>query len=521
MGGDSDRAKVAITPHSTKVTSGTEVQEKLIVAARVFSDLLKPTFGPRGLDKMLYKTDGTTAVTNDGAKIVAELLVRHPAAKMMVSMAESQEEDCGDGVTTTMLLCGSLLIEANNLFRKGLHPLTLIDGYELSLKTAILQIEKDLIKCDEKTLFEVAETSLRGKVAGTALQSFASLIVKALSTVLDSRGEASAEHVSMFKSGKGSIGDSRLVNGIILRRRVLMDNLPNDLLDAKVACLNGDLKIRKMSRDVEMKITSADDLDSFVGAEKGRKENIFRSILDSGARVVLCSGEIERDILHMLCQRSILAVEGLDASELRNASDATGAKIVENPRDIEASDLGQCGRASWERKPATNEVEDVIRIEGCPNPSVVTIEIGGAGEVGTEEVIRGIHDSLRSTSLALNEYVLPGAGAIHSRIAQAVRSASEKQAGRERLAMEAFSRAMETIPATLVENAGGEPLDRILELRSTSLAEPPVGISEDGKKWIVEGVWHPRSVIENSLQTATETAMGMLRIDQVISARGE
>ena len=194
---------------------------------------------------------------------------------------------------------------------------------------------------------------------------------------------------------------------------------------------------------------------------------------------------------------------------------------MENPRDIEASDLGQCGRASWERKPATNEVEDVIRIEGCPNPSVVTIEIGGAGEVGTEEVIRGIHDSLRSTSLALNEYVLPGAGAIHSRIAQAVRLASEKQAGRERLAMEAFSRAMETIPATLVENAGGEPLDRILELRSTSLAEPPVGISEDGKKWIVEGVWHPRSVIENSLQSATETAMGMLRIDQVISAKGE
>lgn len=151
----------------------------------------------------------------------------------------------------------------------------------------------------------------------------------------------------------------------------------------------------------------------------------------------------------------------------------------------------------------------------------MTIEIGGAGETGTEEVIRGIHDSLRSTSLALNEYVLPGAGAIHSRIAHAVRLASEKQAGRERLAMEAFARAMETIPSTLVENAGGEPMDRILELRSTSLGEPPVGISEDGKKWIVEGVWHPRSVIENSLQSATETAMGMLRIDQVISARGE
>ena len=521
MGGDSDGPKVAITPQSTKVTSGTEVQEKLIVAARVFSDLLKPTFGPRGLDKMLYKTDGNTAVTNDGAKIVAELLVRHPAAKMMVSMAESQEEDCGDGVTTTMLLCGSLLIEANNLFRKGLHPLTLVDGYELSLKTAILQIESDLRKCDDKKLLEVAKTSLSGKVADTALGFFPPLIVKALSTVLDNRGEASAQHVSMFKSGTGSIRDSRLVNGIILRRRVLMDNLPNDLRDAKVVCLNGELKIREMSRDAEMKITSADDLDSFIEAEKDRKEEISRSILESGARVVLCSGEIDKDVLHMLCEKSVLVVEGLDSSELRNASGATGARIVESPLDIEESDLGQCGSASWERKPASNEVEDVIRIEGCPNPSVVTIEIGGAGETGTEEVIRGIHDSLRSTSLALNEYVLPGAGAIHSRIAHAVRLASEKQAGRERLAMEAFARAMETIPSTLVENAGGEPLDRILELRSTSLEESPVGISEDGKKWVVERVWHPRSVIENSLQSATETAMGMLRIDQVISARGE
>ena len=212
-------------------------------------------------------------------------------------MAESQEEDCGDGVTTTMLLCGSLLIEANNLFRKGLHPLTLIDGYELSLQTARLQIESDLRKCDEKKLLEVAETSLSGKVADTALGFFPPLIVKALSTVLDNRGEASAQHVSMFKSGTGSIRDSRLVNGIILRRRVLMDNLPNDLRDAKVVCLNGELKIREMSREAEMKITSADDLDSFIEAEKDRKEEISRSILESGARVVLCSGEIDKDCL--------------------------------------------------------------------------------------------------------------------------------------------------------------------------------------------------------------------------------
>ena len=521
MGEGSDKPNVEISSQSTKVTSGTDVQEKLIVAARVFSDLLKPTYGPRGLDKMLYKTDGTTAVTNDGAKIVAELLVRHPAAKMMVSMAESQEEDCGDGVTTGMLLCGSLLIEANNLFRKGLHPLTLVGGYEISLQSAVSQIEKDASETDEEKLLAVAVTSLRGKVAESALAVFAPLIVEALSTVLKNRGEALAQHVSMFKTGSGSARDSRLVNGVIIRRRVLMNDLPNDIRDAKVVCLEGDIKIRDMVRDAELKITSADDLDSFIGAERERKQEIFHGIRESGARVVLCSGEIDTDILHMLCDSGILAVEKLDPSELRNASDATGSRIIENPLDIEEADLGFCGSATWARKESTDEVQDTIRIEDCLNPSIVTIEVGGAGEVGTEEVIRGLHDSLRATSLALCEDVLPGAGSSHSRIAHAVRAAAESQGGRERLAMEAFARAMETIPATLVENAGGEPLDRVLELRSTSLTEAPVGISEDGKIWEVDDVWHPRSVIENSLEAATETAMGMLRIDQVISARGE
>ena len=521
MGEGSDKPKVEIASQSTKVTSGTDVQEKLIVAARVFSDLLKPTYGPRGLDKMLYKTDGTTAVTNDGAKIVAELLVKHPAAKMMVSMAESQEEDCGDGVTTGMLLCGSLLIEANNLFRKGLHPLTLVGGYEISLQAAVSQIEKDASETDDGKLLAVAETSLRGKVAESALEVFSPLIVEALNTVFENRGEALAEHVSMFKTGTGGARDSRLVKGVIFRRRVLMSDLPNDVRDANVVCIDGDIKIREMVRDAELKITNADDLDSFIGAEQDRKMEISRGISESGARVVLCSGEIDKDILHTLCDNGILAVEKLDSSELRNASQATGSRIVENPLDIEEDDLGFCGSASWIRKESTDEVEDVIRIEDCRTPSIVTIEVGGAGETGTEEIIRGLHDSLRATSLALSEDVLPGAGSTHSRIAHAVRAAAESQGGRERLAMEAFARAMETIPATLVENAGGEPLDRVLELRSTTLGDSPIGISQDGKIWEVDGVWHPRSVIENSLEAATETAMGMLRIDQVISARGE
>ncbi len=517
-----DRPKVTITPEHTKVTSGTEVQEKLIVAARVFSDLLKPTFGPRGLDKMLYKTDGTTAVTNDGAKIVAELLVRHPAAKMMVSMANSQEEDCGDGVTTTMLICGSLLIEANTLLRKGLHPLTLIDGYALALEAAREQMDDDSREPDETSLVAVAETALRGKGAEAALDHFSPMIVEALSIVSENREGAAAEHVAMHKTGTGGLRDSRLVRGIIVNRRVIMDDLPNDLSDAKIACLDGDLKIRELTRDVEIKITNAGELDSFIEAEQERRGEIARSIIDSGAGAILCSGEVDRDILHHLADSSILAVGELDSREIRNASDALGARIVDSPLELEETDLGRCGHLTWERREASDGVEDVIRIEGCPNPAIVTIEVGGAGETGTEEAIRGLHDSLRATSLALDEELLPGAGSIHARMAHSVRSASEAQGGRERLAMEAFARALETVPATLAENGGNDPLDCVLELRAAARGgEAPVGISPDGKTWQVDGVWHPRSVIENSLVSASETAMSMLRIDQVVSARGD
>ena len=201
---------VVIVKPETTVTSGTEVQEKLIAAARVFSDLLKPTLGPRGLDKMLYKTDGSTAITNDGAKIVAELMVKHPAAKMMVSMGNSQEETSGDGVTTTMLLCGALLEEANNLLRKGLHPLTLVDGYRLGLAACIEQMNTDVREASEKRLTAVAETALRGKGAEAALDHFSSIISEALSILADNRDNTGAEHVSMFKTGHGAVSYTHL-----------------------------------------------------------------------------------------------------------------------------------------------------------------------------------------------------------------------------------------------------------------------------------------------------------------------
>ena len=523
MSDGAGKPPVVIASEQTSVTSGTDVQEKLISASQVFSNLLKPTYGPRGLDKMLYKTDGNTAITNDGAKIVSELLVKHPAAKMLVSMCESQEEACGDGVTTTMLLCGSLLQEASTLLRKGLHPLTLVDGYRASLKATISQMDEDAQEASEDRVVAVAETALRGKGAEVALDLFSSLVVEALTAVSSSGGEPRADKVSMFKSGKGSLRASRLIRGVAFRRRVPLDGLPNNLEDAPVAIIGGELKIRSMTRDAQIQISSADQLDEFIDAEKSRKDAISDALIATGARVVLCGGEVDKEILHRLADEDILIIAELDESEIRNASEATGAEVNDSVLDISPEDLGICGLIAWERNEATDMVEDIIRIDRCRTPGVVTIEVGGDGKEATEEVIRGIHDSLRATSLALEEnQVLPGGGCAHSRMADAVRRAAEAEPGRARLAMEAFARALEVIPATLVENAGGNPLDHVLELRAASRdGGDLIGIAADGSVGSVDDAWHPRAVIQDGLESATETAMSMLRIDQVISARGD
>ena len=227
---------VVILREETNVTSGTAVQEKLIAAARVFADLLRPTYGPRGLDKMMYKTDGTTAVTNDGAKIVAELMVKHPAAKMFVAMAESQENSCGDGVTGTLLLSAELLLEAGRLLQKGLHPLTVIEGYNQANTIALETISKLAMECSDDDLLNVATTALTGKGAEGAAEHLSQMIVEALQTV-----DSDPDYVAMHKINSGGLLDSTILHGIVVRRRVLLDALPSEIIDAKVATINGDL----------------------------------------------------------------------------------------------------------------------------------------------------------------------------------------------------------------------------------------------------------------------------------------
>ena len=508
---------VVILREETNVTSGTAVQEKLIAAARVFADLLRPTYGPRGLDKMLYKTDGTTAITNDGAKIVAELMVKHPAAKMFVAMAESQENSCGDGVTGTLLLSSELLLEANRLMQKGLHPLTIVDGYNQANIIALETIAKQAKPSSSAALFEVASTSLTGKGAEGAADVLSSIIVEALESV-----DGDPDNITMHKTLTGSLADSNILHGIVVRRRILLDSLPSQIANARVATIHGDIAPRKQIRTAEIEIQETSQLEAFLDAEESTRDTLAQTLISSGANVFICSGSVDKGLLHRLMRAGCFVAGEFDERELRNASLATGSRIIEHLADISSEDIGDAGLLKTERRAATDQVEDLIRLESCPSPDVVTCEIGGANSLAADEAIRAIHDSLRATGLAMRtNRLIDGGGATHMACALAIREAAEHQAGRNRLAMEAFARALEIIPSTLALNAGTDALDRILELRAAHRnGIGNAGITADGTVGPT-GAKEAADSLSSAFVAATETCSSMLRIDQVVSARGD
>lgn len=516
---------VTIVSGSTAVTSGTAVQEKLITAARVFADILRPTYGPRGLDKMLYKSNGETAVTNDGAKIVAELMVKHPAAKMFVSMGEAHENAIGDGVTGALLLCGEMLIEAGRLLEKGLHPLTTIAGYRMAADIAIDTVESlaDPLAVDD--IERVARTALTGKSAEGEAALLSHLVVEALRAVMrqeDGELRCEAEDVAMHKLGKGALSDSHVTHGVVMRRRILLDALPRRIDDAVVAVLNCNIAPREQIRTAEVEIENVDQLDAFIASEEARRDALAQALLASGANVFLTSGEVDKGVLHRLMRAGCFAAGELGDHEIRNVAACTGARVVELAMDLGPEDVGQAGALDCERNAPTDQVEDIIRLIDCPNPKVVTIEVGGANDLATEEIIRALHDALRVTSLAMRGgEVLVGGGAALMSASLAVRHAAEKEAGRERLAMEAFGRALEVIPATLADNAGVDALDRILELRAAHRnGDITAGIRADGSVGPTDAL-EPLASLALALDAACETCSGMLRIDQVVSARGD
>jgi chaperonin GroEL (HSP60 family) len=513
----SGKGPVVITKESTSVTSGQAVTQKLVGAAIAFGNVLRGTFGPNGLDKMLYKTNGETAVTNDGAKIVAELLVKHPAAKAFVSLAESQENACGDGVTGCIILASELMSEAGRLLERGLHPLVVVKGYELALDKTLATIDSRKESISEK-LNDVSRTSLVGRSTEGALDHLANLIARAVEAIPDT----DYERVRMVKDGQGTISDSRIINGLVLEKRIALDRIPRNLSELDVAVLSCPVGLEKTSRDAEIEISTPNQLEAFIDAEEQSLESKAQKIIESGVGAIFSAEKIDERVTHILADHQIYSLGGLEKSLAEDMAITTNAALCDHLDDIPSS-IGKIKKLTHERLEGPEGIRERLIIDAGANSGIVTLLVGGTDGVAAAEIIRGLFDSLRSSCIAkADDSILLGGGSLHISASLAIRKEAETCSGRERLSMEAFARALEAIPAALATNTGEDRIDALLQLRSMHHGgNNSAGINRFGEPSEINGVWLPTYTLEHAISAACETACGLIRVDQVISARGD
>jgi len=518
----SGRAPVAIVRPTTSVTSGVSVTQKLVTAAVAFGDLMQGTFGPQGLDKMLYKTNGETAVTNDGAKIVAELLVKHPAAKAFVQLAEAQEQACGDGVTGCLLFASELMREAGRLLERGLHPLVCIQGFQLALDVALRHLEARSEAMDDDRLLSVARTSMTGTSADTGDDTLAILIVEALQTVASMDG-VDHEDVRMAKRTQGNLHDTRLVDGLVLDAALTLDRLPRRLEAGTVLALTCPLDLETAVRETEIEVERAEQWTAFIEANDALLKGKIDAVLATGATAIFSAETIEPSIFHALTDAGCFVLGGLERSGIEDLARASGASMCDHLDDANASVLGNFSSLEIETGEGLDGRRERLCLRFGEQAGLVTLDVGGGDGAAVEETIRGLYDALRSTSLAMkSNAVVRGGGSFHMGASLAVKEAAEGHAGRERLAMEAFARALENIPSTLAQNAGVDRLDTLLALRAAHrTGQETAGVAADGTISPIEATWLPADTLHHALEAATETACGLVRVDQVISARGD
>lgn len=520
----SGRAPVAIVRPTTTVTSGVEVTQKLVTAAVAFGDLMQGTFGPQGLDKMLYKTNGETAVTNDGAKIVAELLVKHPAAKAFVQLAESQEQACGDGVTGCLLFASEAMREAGRLLERGLHPLAVVNGFQEGLSITLDCLDERSEPCDanDERLLAVARTAMNGTSADTGDTTLAALVVESLRLV-QSPGGVDHEDVRMTKRTQGNLSDTRLISGLVLETALHLDRLPRVLEHGRVLVLTCPLDEEATVRDAEIEVEDAQQWLSFIDAKERLLKAKKEAVLATGANAVFSAGTIEASLFHDLTDAGCFVLGGLERSGVEDIAQATGAAMCDHLDDANEARLGEFERLEIETSEDLDGRRERLCLHVGPSAGLVTLDVGGGDGTAVEEIIRGLYDALRSTSLAMaSNSVVRGGGSIHMGASLRIKEAAETHAGRERLAMEAFARALETVPSTLAQNAGVERLDTLLALRAAHRSGAwGSGIDEQGHVADIHATWLPSETLRHALESATETACGLLRVDQVISARGD
>ncbi len=518
---------ILVLKEGTRRERGKGAQFNNIAAAKAVADAVRSTLGPRGMDKMLVDSLGDVVITNDGVTILKEIDIEHPAAKMLVEVAKTQDEEAGDGTTTAVILAGELLKKAEDLIEQNIHPTVIASGYRLASEKARETLDKVATKIsvkDADTLKKVAMTAMSSKSASGHKELLADISVKAVSTVAEQRADDSYfvddDNIQIVKKQGGSIADTELVDGIIVDKERVHPGMPSQVDNAKIALVDAALEVKKTEIDAKIEITDPTQLQAFLSEEESMLKRMVETVKKSGATILFSQKGIDDLAQHYLAKDGIYAVRRVKKSDMEKLAKATGGKIVTKLDELSKDDLGYA-KLVYEKKIGDDSMTFVT---GCKNPKAVSILIRGGTEHVVDEVERSLEDSTSVVAVAIEDgKVVTGGGSSATEIALALRDHASTVGGREQIAIEAFADAMESIPRTLAENAGLDPIDLLIELRKEhKKGSKNAGINvfsgkvADMKK---ENVIEPIRVGSQAISSATDAAVMVLRIDDVIAAK--
>ena len=520
------QAPIFILKDGTQRTRGRSAQSNNIAAAKAVADAVRSTLGPKGMDKMLVDSMGDVVITNDGATILKEMDIDHPAAKMIIEVAKTQEQHCYDGTTSAVVLSGELLKRSEDLIEQNVHPTVICEGFRLAAEKAVELLEGHGIATDndDAVLTEVAKTALTGKSAGAVKSFMADICVRsvnAVGVIEDDERIVDLGDIKVEKRQGGSIKDSTLIDGILLDKERVHAGMPRSISDAKIALVNSAIEVKKTEVDAKIQITDPSQLALFLEEEENYIRGLVEKIQGAGATVLVCQKGIDELAQHYMAKAGIFAVRRAKKSDMEALSKATSGRIVTNLDDLTSEDLGHAAKVE-ERKIGES---DMTFITGCPEAKSVSVLLRGGTEHVVDEIRRAFDDAVGVVSVAWEDgAVLTGGGSVLAALSRDLRTYAETVGGREQMAIEAFASALEIIPRTLAENAGLDPVTTLIELRKAHAdghSHAGINVYEGGVVDMKEAnVVEPMRVVEQAIQSATETAIMILRIDDVISSKG-
>ena len=512
---------IFILPEGTNRSVGRDAQRNNILAGKVLAETVRTTLGPKGMDKMLVDGLGDIVVTNDGVTILKEMDIEHPAAKMLVEVAKTQEDEVGDGTTTAVIIAGELLKKSESLLDQDIHPTIIAMGYRQAAEKA--QEILDDIAIDsvfELTLFIVAMTSMTVKGTEAAREPLAKLIVDAVQKVAED-GAVDTDNIKIEKKDGAVVEDSTLVEGVIVDKERVHPGMPSEVKDAKIALVNSPLEVKETEVDAEIRITDPAQMQAFIEQEEKMVKDMVDKVAESGANVLFAQKGIDDLAQHYLSKAGILAVRRVKKSDIEKLARATGANVVTNLEDLTADDLGEAGIVE-ERKVSG---EEMIFVEECSVAKSVTLFVRGSTKHIVDEIVRAIEDAIGVVAATVeDDKVEAGGGAPEIAMAKKLKDYADSISGREQLAVNAFAEALEIVPKTLAENAGLDSIDSLVDLRAAHENSAVMGLDEfTGKVADMKeaGVIEPKRVKKQAIQSASEAAEMILRIDDVFASSGK